>query len=332
MKPGIQELREKISNITKLIDKARLSIFLVCLCISIFIWLLIKMSKDYSSEISYPVKFFNPPANQIINKVEDSVIFLQIDTKGFDLINKIYFQKSKPINIDLTNVPIHKSRYSLGSYVLSQSLINQVKNQTEFSRQISRISPDTLHLVLENTIDKEVKINLNIDIQPKQQHYIYGKITQSEQTVNVSGPPSIIDTLSTISTEYVKLVNIQKNQLLHLKLLNPYPNEGVRLSVDSIDVTIPIEQFTENSLNIPIRIDGNSGQKIKLFPESISILYMVALKDFERVTPDMFSAVIHFNPKLQNYQEVNLERYPSFIKIVDYNPKSVEYLILMNND
>jgi len=332
VKLTISNLYEKILKIRNLRDKTRLSIFLICLLISISIWLLIKMSKDYSSDIPYKINFVNPPSDQIITKAFDSVVYLKIDSRGFDLLTKIYFKKKNPLIIDLQNIQIYNTSSIVGSYIISASLLKQIRNQNEFSNSISKISPDTLYLNLEKTISKEVDVLLNIDILPKQQHYVYGKIIQSIQKITISGPPSLIDSINSISTEYVKLVNIQSNQLFSLKLINPYRDSQLHLSIDSVQVQIPIEQFTESSLIIPIKIFEKNDLRIKLFPETVTVKFLVALKDFDRITPDIFSAVIHYDEHSLNSQKIEMEHYPTFIKIIDFQPKSVEYLILLNND
>lgn len=325
-------LYHNLINLKKLQNKTQFSIFLVCLIISIFIWFLIKMSKDYTADISYKLIYNNAPANQIITEIYDSIIYVQIDSRGFDLMNRTYLNKSHPIEIDLRNIPVHKNRYRIGNYILSESILNQIRNQTEFPNQIHRISPDTLFLKLENCISKEVDIKTMIDLVPKKQHYIYGNITQSPLKVLLTGPPSIIDTINSIYSEPIKLENIKDDQHLKLMLLNPYKNDQVSLSVDSVELIIPIQEYTENIAEIPIKINGAANMRLKLFPEKVQVRYLVALKDFERITNDMFSAVINFNIKAINNQQVKLDRFPAFIKIIDYEPKSVEYLILIEND
>ncbi|MBU1011533.1 MAG: hypothetical protein KKG99_00890 [Bacteroidetes bacterium] len=289
------------------------------------------MSKEYSSDVPYEINFVNPPSDQIITKAFDSVVYLKIDSRGSDLLTEIYFKKKKSLIIDLQNVKIYNTGSGFGYYILSSSLFNQIRNQNEFPNSISKISPDTLYINLEKTISKQVDVLLNMDIIPKQQHYVYGKITQSVQKITISGPPSLIDSINSISTEYIKLVNIQSDQLFGLKLVNPYRETQVHLSSDSVQVQIPIEQFTESSMIVPIQIFEKNDLRIKLFPETVTVKFLIALKDFDRITPDIFSAVIHYDERSLNSQKIELERYPTFIEIIDFQPKSVEYLILLNN-
>ncbi len=332
MRPKYFGIGDRLLKFKETRNKASISIFLICLLISIFIWALIKMSKDYSSDITYKVNFYNPPANQIISKIGDSIVYLQIDSRGFDLFNRRYLKKSDELNIDLSKVTIHNDRYTMGSYILSESILNQIRSQNEFPNYINRIYPDTLHLKLENTISKEVDIKLQLEITPKQQHYVYGEITTSAQKTILTGPSSVIDTVEFITTENLILRNIDSDQQLNLNLINPYVKQNVSLSVNAIELIIPIQQFTESSINIPIQVSQPSGQHIKLFPETINIKYMVALKDYDRINSDMFSANVNYDLNSLNYQKVTLKQIPNFVKIISFSPETVEYLILMNND
>jgi hypothetical protein len=220
----------------------------------------------------------------------------------------------------------------MGSYILSESILNQIRSQNEFPNYINRIYPDTLHLKLENTISKEIDIKVQLEVIPKQQHYVYGVITTSAQKTIITGPSSVIDTVEFITTENLLVKNIDKDQQFKLNLINPYLNQHVSLSVNTIEVVIPIQQFTENSISIPIKVNQPLNQRIKLFPETIIIKYLVALTDYDRINSNMFSAIVNYDASSLNYQKVVLEQIPKFVKIISFSPETVEYLILKNND
>ncbi|MCP4551911.1 MAG: hypothetical protein GY834_07705 [Bacteroidetes bacterium] len=286
------------------------------------------MSKDYTSDVKFNINYKNPPPNQIITYVIDSIIYLNLDSRGFDLFNQSYLRNKKSIDINLQSIDIHKNRANTGNYILSSTLLSQIKKQFDFSNQISSISPDTLFLNLESSVSKEVPILLQIEIEPKQQHYIYGSIKQSNTSVIINGPSSIINSIQSIQTEFVKLQDINQSMNIKLALINPFDLSQLNLSNDSVMITIPIEEFTENSINVPIHITDNQDLSLKLFPEEIEITYLVALKDFKNINPSMFNAEIHFNPELIHYQDVLLQHYPPFIKISNFEPKRIEYVIL----
>lgn len=288
------------------------------------------MSKDYTSDVKFNINYTNPPANQIITDVLDSILYLNLDSRGFDLFSKSYLRNKKSININLQSVDIHVNRATNDNYILTSTLLNQVKKQFDFSNQISSISPDTLFLILEKSVNKEVAIALQIEIEPKQQHYIYGNIKQSNTSVIINGPSSLVDSINTIQTEFIRLQDIYQNMDVKLALINPYNEDQFHLSIDSVTLAIPIEEFTESSINVPINILNKQDLSLKLFPEEIEIIYLVALIDFQNINPEMFKAEIHFNPELIYHQEVLLQHYPSFIKISNFKPKRVEYVILKN--
>ena len=73
--------------------------------------------------------------------------------------------------------------------------------------------------------------------------------------------------------------------------------------------------------NVPKNYD------IKLFPEQISINYLISLDKFELVTPNMFEASIEFDIESKR-QTVNLIKQPDFIENVRVYPKKVEYFLI----
>lgn len=288
------------------------------------------MSKDYTSDVKFNINYINPPTNKIITDVLDSIIYLNLGSRGFDLFNQSYLKNKKSININLQSVDIHKSQDTNGSYILTSTLLYQVKRQFDFANQISSISPDTLYLNLENSVSKEVSIAMQIEIEPKQQHYIYGNIKQSHSSVVINGPSSLVDSIQSIQTEFIRLQDIYQNMDVKLALINPFDKDQLNLSIDSVTIAIPIEEFTESSINVKINILNKQDLSLKLFPEEIEITYLVALKDFQNINPDMFNVEIHFDPELIHHQDVILQHYPSFIKISNFKPKRVEYVILKN--
>ena len=63
--------------------KNKLYVFLVCLAISIFIWLLIVLSKNNIETIDYPITYSKPPDNLVLTNVPDSLLSFRLSSSGF---------------------------------------------------------------------------------------------------------------------------------------------------------------------------------------------------------------------------------------------------------
>lgn len=327
LKPHLIKTFEEITKPRDERSKHRIYAFLICLAISLTIWFIIKMSKDYYSDIKYPIQYTSYPAGQTITNIKDSTIFLKIQSKGFSMFNAIYFQKKKPFKLSLRNLGIHSNRYSTGHYLLTDEILLQIKNQFEDPNHIISVSPDTLFFQMEQVSAKEIAVQINLSISTKKQFDIYGDIDYEYDTIIISGPPSVIDTIQYIKTENINLSNLDQSSKFKIALINPKLGL-VELSTDSIEVNIQVEEYTESVISIPINLIGNNDLNLRLFPNEIKLTYLVALKDFQTVTLDMFEAQINFNPNRLRTQKVELTRHPSFVKISRIEPNIVEYIIL----
>ena len=327
MKQELLKIIEHFSERKAINKKTKVSIFFICFTISLFIWFLIKMSQDYTTDINFPVTYTNSPNGQILTHTYDSIVSIKLTARGFDLLNLGFFKSPKPIEINLSGSNVRKSRYSLDSYILSININSQILNQIKFTDRISEISPDTLRFDLEQIISKKVMVESNIQITPKPQHQLYGEVNISPNTVTISGPPSMIDTIDIIKTSFVRFTNIDKNINTRIKLQKPTSNSKLSISIDSVDLFIPIEKFTENIASIPISIRNADRGAIKLFPENVDVKYLIALKDYSNFQTDMLSIGINFD-KNKKRQTLEVFHQPSFIKITNLEPETVEYIII----
>lgn len=327
LKPRLIKTFEEITKPRDERSKHRIYAFLICLAISLSIWFIIKMSKDYYSDIKYPIQYTSFPKGQTITNIKDSTIFLKIQSKGFSMFNSIYFQKKKPFKLNMRNLDIHSNRYTTGHYLLTKEVLIQIKNQFDEPNHIISVSPDTIFFQLEQVSAKEIAVQMNLSISTKKQFDIYGDIDYEYDTIIITGPPSVIDTIQKIKTEKISLTNLDKSSKFKIALINP--KQGlVELSTDSIEVSIQVEEYTESVISIPINLINNEQLNLRLFPNEIKLTYLVALKDFQTVNSDMFEAQINFNPNRLRTQKVELKRYPSFVKISRIEPNIVEYIIL----
>lgn len=295
--------------------------------ISLFTWFLIKMSQDYTTDIDFPIQYTNPPTGQILTNTHDSVVSIKLTSRGFDLLNILYFESRESIQINLSGSNIRKNTSSVESYILTRNINTQILRQIKFTDRISEISPDTLHFDLEQIIYKKIAVISDVNYSLKAQHYLYGDIKISPDTITISGPPSMIDTINFIKTLETHFMNVDQNLNSRIKLQKPNSNNKLTISSDSVDLFIPIEKYTENVINSTIAIRNADQGSIKLFPENVKVTYLIALKDYSNFQTEMLSIGINFD-KNKNRQTIKVFHQPSFIQITNIEPETLEYIII----
>ncbi len=327
---GKQIFRKISRNLWQTSFRKQANIFLLFIGIALFIWLMIKLSNEYDSSVNYNIRFINSPGSNSIISNSDSTVILELTAKGFRLFSIKYLQNKPLINIDLNDIKLHKSRYTFSSYILTKPLHKEISRQLKFDEILTAIKPDTLFLNLEPISRKRIPVIADIGYDFEQQYQLYGQVNISPDSIILSGPPSYIDTINSIKTKPVQLQELKSNRSLTLNLLKPFNSKKVLVSSDTVNIFIPVEKFTEASMELPIRVLNNNGLRTRLFPDKINLTYLVALKDYNKVNKEMFNVAVLLNQEGSANRILNVEirHHPNFIKIKHFDPRQIEYIIL----
>jgi len=143
-------------------DKFRyqLSIFIVCLVISIFLWTLVRLSKDYYYTINYHLKYIQVPGNFRLIKSSDSILTVKIRVQGFDFFSEEFlFRKPRHLDISLKNIKVKFRDFQYFGIMLTESIGKEIASETNFTNDVYSIHPDTLFFEFERHFPKPRKID-----------------------------------------------------------------------------------------------------------------------------------------------------------------------------
>jgi hypothetical protein len=310
--------------------RQRLTIFLVCLVISVFVWFTLKMDNEYQEVVTIRLKFTNPPRTKVLLETSDSVIYVEVHEKGSELLKYKYVMSREALTVNLRNIILTPHGRQSTGYLLTSTLIDDLGFQLGMSGKVVSISPDTLYFTFMRESSRKVPVTAELDIETQKQYMVYGGVIFEPDSVVVK-PDDLLAGLKSVSIGKLSFKNLHDNTSLmapilfdqKLKYLTAIPNE--------VNVTIPVEKFTEASLDVPITIVADPGLRIKLFPETVTVSYLVALKDYSQVTPGMFLMVADFRGfDLENEKKirVRVEEAPPTLKITRIDPERVEFIII----
>jgi hypothetical protein len=128
----------------------QLYVFLVCLGISVFIWSLVRLSKDYIYTINYHVEYINIPQNLRLVSKSDTIVKLNIKVQGFDFFSDQFFRRQNQLfDISLKNVKIVNHDNQPTGYLLTSRIGRDIANQSGYLLEVFSVSPDTLFFVFE---------------------------------------------------------------------------------------------------------------------------------------------------------------------------------------
>ncbi len=304
--------------------------FIFCLVLATFFWLLNALSKNFTTTIDFRVNYLNPPANQIIlNELPDN-IKIKIKGLGFDLMAYKLSLKRSSLNIDLSKIKgsqhkIHSSTIATNSF--SSYISSQLGEQIE----IKEIYPDSMFFLFDTKKEKIVKIIPVTQIEFEKQFQLFGKILVKPAVTVVSGPASVIDTLNEVYTDKMLFTNLSETVTETVKFNKNYKLKKLEFNPNKIIVHIPVEKYTESSLMVDAKyINVPDSITIKAIPNEIEIKFLLPLSKMASLASAKFSAEIDYTQINDNFNhklKVELVEYPDYIQSITLNPEKVEYIL-----
>jgi len=304
-------------------------VFAIFLVLATGFWFLNAMRKSYSTTISFPVHFVNlPDQNILISQSDSTSIHLKVRATGFSLLRYHFSPHFSSLGLDVAKMRRFYKGNSRGVFFSTHDLESTVSNQLGYDLELISLSPDTVFLNFYNKAKRRLPVKLNADLAFNTSYYLSGPVKLTPDSIDVSGPNFVMDTMTCISTKYVSFDQINSTITTKLPLL---VDKTIVVANSEVSVIIPCEAYTESSVIVPINVKGDSdGITVKTFPSDIKISFRVALSQYDAIKANAFSAVVDVTGvdfHKQKRLKVKLDRVPEFVYSVEYNPLFVDYLI-----
>jgi len=248
----------------------RLIVFLVCLIISVLMWLFIELMKDYTDEIKYTVAFKNVPKDLILTNSGDSILTIGMNAQGFELLSARFLSQKRTLVIDLSSLKVRPSGDGYNAFLSSAKISDQLVAQIRFKKEILYIKPDTLFFRFSTIYRKQVAVEPDFLYSLSGQYDIIDSLTYRPEYITVAGIKTIIDTLSFVKTQKIRLNDLDSSLVMKVALDKGSHPHLVKYSTDSITVKLRIEKVTEASYTLSLTINS-AGKNIKVFPEKVEI-------------------------------------------------------------
>ncbi|MDD2631856.1 MAG: CdaR family protein [Bacteroidales bacterium] len=311
--------------------KYKTTVFVICLIISALIWLLIKLAEVDSTRIHIPVTYTDPPAGKILTSRIDTTLTISIRDQGFVLVWVKYFARKKPLNISLADYRLRRVDNHFETTINTSRWTQDFLEQYKLSGSVEYISPDTLNFVFENRVEKTVPVKSNIKLSFQSQYFSLDTLSLHPDSVQVSGLKHVIAAITEIETVPTNYNNLSTSVNERIKLQRPANAAALQIEPEQVQATLNVEKFTEAEIEIPIeKINSPTQSKIKIFPETVTIRYLVSLDNYSRVTRDLFLSTVDLS-QISNRENqklsVNVPESPQFVRVVRLEPEEVDFLI-----
>ena len=135
----------------------QLYIFLACLVLSVFIWALVRLSKDYYYSIEYSLAYTQVPGNLKLTGSSDSTLNLKIKVQGFEFFSEQFLIRQKrEFEVSLRNVRLRYDGDHIWGFLLTNRIGKEIISQANFPSDVYFVSPDTLFFDFEKQTIKRL--------------------------------------------------------------------------------------------------------------------------------------------------------------------------------
>jgi len=324
-------LSEKQNKLNTLLSKAsenrKLYVFLFCLFLATFFWLLNSLGNNYSSEIICNVNYKNQPKGKIVLNELPQQFKIKIKGLGFDLLGLKMSITHPKVLIDLSKLEDVKGTQTISSLKYSTAIANQLGDHIE----IKSITPEYIKLVVDDKLEKTVKVIPQTKLNFEQQYQLFGKILAKPVITKIVGPKSIVDTITQVYTDVIIQNKLSATYTQTVGFAKQYKELKVSCNPSKVLVHIPVEKFTETSKTISISaINVPDSVTLKTIPNEVTIKFQLPLSKMASLASAKFKAEVDYktmNESFSHKLKVALVTYPDYIQNITLTPSKVEYII-----
>lgn len=307
----------------------RVAAYIVCVFIAAGFWFLNALGKTYTEKIVVPVVYINLPNNKTLASKPPEKFELKIKAHGFTILRNRFSFLFLPLEFnvnEMTNDRMVESKKSSFSFP-SRQFLNELSYQLSNDVEILSMSPDTLSFKFDKMGSKRVKVIPVVKLNLKKQFQVSGNILVRPDSITANGAVSTIDTLQYIYTNRIRLNEADESVTQRVKLQN---YKEVYYESSSVEVTVPIEEYTEIHQLIEVGIKNKPDQiNVKLFPPKVKATFQVGLTRYSQIHPKDFRFTVDYGEITKGKQRLKIfaDTIPPFIYSLKIAPEELEYLI-----
>ena len=302
-------------------SKGRLRFFLFFLLLSFTFWTSTKLSNTYIVEESFSIIWTNIP-NGIIPSSENQQMNVSISASGIEIL--IYRLINKSINISLSQADFSREKGLVD--LRGQEIF--IQKQFFENTKLNILNPLFLEFKFSRLEEKVFTVVPQIEINLRAGYLIDSSLKVTPDSILVSGPKSILDTLNSIQSESIIADDLYEN---FRKKVNLRSIPEIQLSESKVTVEVAVSRYTEKEflLNVEV-INLPLGTRVKLFPPKAKVRVTLPLSVLRTIKTSDFNLVVDYNNIFKDVEkklDLIMIRRPSSVKKVILEPKKVNYLI-----
>ena len=298
-------------------------IFLFFFFVASGFWLLQTLDDDYEADFSIPVRLRGIPNNVMITSDPMLELHIKVKDKGTVLLNYMLGKSFYPITLDFADY----KRTDNTVRIYASQFEKRVLSQLSASTRLLSLKPDTLECIYSTGTCKLVPVRLRGTVSAGREYYLSDTIFYPD-SVLVYAPNSMLDTIAFVATQPLVLEDISDS----LKMLVPLQvGRGVKLVPASVEMLLPVDVYTEKTVEVPLRgVNFPADKVLRAFPSKVQVTFRVGVSRFRQIEAADFHIYVSYEELLHSGSDkytVKMKNLPDGVSQVRFSPEQVDFLI-----
>ena len=304
------------------IERRKVSVFLTCLLLAVFCWLFFALSNNYQYTVTSRLNYTDAPLHKAYHPLQDDTVTLKVEGTGWQLLFERLKLQPKVINVSLKAL-------NNSNYVRVSNQLHDINLQFASNQKVVSALPDTLFFDFTRRITKRVPIILEYNLSFKKPFGISGPIKLDPATVVVTGAAEDLEDIKFWRTDSLSLKDISSSVNAKVNFQKG-ANNNIDVFPRSVKVEVPVDEFTEKILDVPIEVENNPGRDIKIVPERAKITLLTALSNYSKIERDSIQVSVDLDDwSKKKYPQLPLRitKFPNFCQLVKAEPQTIDFLV-----
>jgi YbbR domain-containing protein len=268
-----------------------------------------------------------PESRMMMEKLPREVD-IQVSGTGYQLLSYLLQPDQAKVLLDGRSIGMSPSTRAGEAFITTYPGIDFF-NREHGDIKALNILPDTIHFNFFDRGYKKVPVHLNSYLDFARQFSLSDSIQLSPDSITLTGPIDVLDSIHTIETEALVLNKLDRSGVYTVKIKRP--SDKLNYAPLEVSAKLQVDKYTEAMLDVPVFVDHLlSRDSLGIFPQTVKVKYLVSLKDYKKVNPKLFHIAADAfdlrNGKTENLR-LYLRKVPPYVHHVSMEPETVEFII-----
>jgi hypothetical protein len=258
-----EKIWDWLSNIFLPQSNDTIKVVVLCFVTATTFWFFNALNDNYSTRISYPIKFTFPDSSLVVVNELPKKVSINVSGGGWNLLRKTFWFTITPVEVPLED-PVNQN------YILGNSLYSLIADQMN-EIQLNYVENDTLRIEIDSI--RTVTTKLSVDsaaINLDENFRIVSTIKKSHDSATFSGPERFIRTIPKellIDIEQEKISNNFSEEIY----LPTFGSSLVNRNPVEVEVSFKVSRFIKQELMMPFkRINVPADSNAYIFRDSLA--------------------------------------------------------------